>query len=256
MNRLVPASAWLYLSMALSAAAAPSDQASSWVYAYPSYNEIALTQVNQLAGEQHFLARSSQAIGVRGGTSWGSWAVEGSAELTRFTVEATNPAANFRKEVSLSRVSIEAMRSVLSSPDLIGGINAHLRLGYATHNVPFLGPNITEPQLLNARVHALTVGGTLSTYLARRTRVSFSTRLLLPPRAVRSTGGASLEPGLDIDVKLGLQYLLNARWSLGVFGNWSHTHFEHEMELTNGQTDRGSLSFRQVAAQVHAGYQF
>ena len=226
----------------------------NWIYLIPSYNYLSFTQTG--AAPLTFSSSSAQGLGVKVGRLFGSWALEGSFAMHKFDVEGVIDEERVRESYTSQRYAIELMRRMFSG---IGAfrMNGHLRLGVESHSLPLVDAEENVPRMARLDVRGLSFGFVLSSYANQRTRFSLSAKWL-PGLSLSHNlkAPANLSAGFNYDISAGVQYLINSRWNVGLFGNILHSSVTGTEDIASGARQPLEASGNQSAAQIQLGYQF
>ncbi|RZA08427.1 MAG: hypothetical protein EOP11_04905 [Proteobacteria bacterium] len=229
----------------------------SWLYFSPAYDQLSLEETNSPGTRQHFANWSLKSFGLRGGTAFGPWGVEGNVGFSSFDIDSLSPQFPGKYPYRGTRFSIEAMRRLFSSREKFGW-NGYAHLGFQSYNLPIVGPEPQAPELGKVRNTGLAIGISVNSYVARNTRIVASAKWLPVFTSTHSLSSASadLKNGLNFEINLGAQYLLDSFWSVGLEGSVRRSKMSGTMRTLAGATSSFEASAGQSGLHAVLGYQF
>jgi hypothetical protein len=98
----------------------------------------------------------------------------------------------------------------------------------------------------------------MNSYVARNTRIVASAKWLPVFSSTHSlsSAAANLKNGLNFEVNLGAQYLLNSEWSVGLEGSLRRSKMSGTMRTLAGANSSFEASAGQSGLHAVVGYQF
>jgi len=228
---------------------------SAYVYAYPSLNRLSFTQTGAIP--LTFAATSMSAIGLRAGyILGGGWALEATAALASYGVNALVDEKGTRQDYTSRRIGIEVFRSVFSNYGKLRW-NGNLRVGFQSQTVPLVYSDDSRPRIARLTSTNLGLGFAIGAYPFARTRLSLTAKWLPGLSASGNLPGTdALKSIFAYELALGAQHLLDENWSIGVFGNVQGATLQGAMNNLDGERMAMEAKNSEYALQLLAGYQF
>jgi hypothetical protein len=259
--RLAAASLLLGAVYAAPAAAAPANTPTrarqtqnTYIYLYPSLNHLSFEQRGAIP--LSFSSTTISALGLRGGYVLGTWAVEASASLAKYKINALVDDRGAQQSYTSRRLSVEGLRRVFANVGKLR-LSGNVRIGLQSQTLPLVGAQDGYPLMTRVNSTNLSLGFALSSYLTGRTRLSLTAKWLPGIGLSGGPGSAQgLKNGFSYEVSLGGQHLLDNNWSVGLFANLQGAGVSGTMLDLDEDRFPMKATNSESSLQLVAGYQF
>jgi hypothetical protein len=238
------------------AAAHAADSKKLWVYAYPAYSHISFSQTTATQAPLTFTASTGRSLGLRGGATFGQWAVQAEFFAFRFLLDSNANDTQSKDEQSGSQLHLNVLRSLFSNFTKLK-LNGYALAGLQNHTVPVIGPGISNPQLASATDLGAEIGFVISSYVSDRTRITLQAKFL--PSLSQNHNlitPITLKGASSFDFSLGAQYLFKSNFILGATAAYMMHNLNATISELDGSISEASISNKMASGQVQVGYQF